>query len=202
MKLILDMTGVIVLSAWNKARKAVFEWIQMIALSVILAIFINLFIVQPVRVEGESMKPTLQDNDFVIVSRIGKTLNLDLKYGDIVVIDRRIDRKRSILDDIRDLGIFNRMENRNLLINRVIGLPGDTIEIREGSLFRNGELLEEPYLLEQNMYGQASYQVPEDHVFVLGDNRNNSMDSRVIGFIPIDNIKGTMVLDVSKLLRQ
>lgn len=148
------------------------------------------------------MKPTLQDNDFVIVSRIGKTLNLDLKYGDIVVIDRRIDRKRSILDDIRDLGIFNRMQNRNLLIKRVIGLPGDTIEIREGSLFRNGELLEEPYLLEQNMYGQASYQVPEDHVFVLGDNRNNSMDSRVIGFIPIDNIKGTMVLDVSKLLRQ
>lgn len=202
MKLKLDMTGVIVLSAWNKARKAVFEWIQMIALSIILAIFINLFIVQPVRVEGESMKPTLQDNDFVIVSRIGKTLNLDLKYGDIVVIDRRIDRKRSILDDIRDLGIFNRMQNRNLLIKRVIGLPGDTIEIREGSLFRNGELLEEPYLLEQNMYGQASYQVPEDHVFVLGDNRNNSMDSRVIGFIPIDNIKGTMVLDVSKLLRQ
>jgi signal peptidase I len=94
------------------------------------------------------------------------------------------------------------MQNRNLLIKRVIGLPGDTIEIREGSLFRNGELLEEPYLLEQNMYGQASYQVPEDHVFVLGDNRNNSMDSRVIGFIPIDNIKGTMVLDVSKLLRQ
>src|SRR5690554_4888422 len=202
MKLKLDMTGVIVLSAWNKARKAVFEWIQMIALSVILAIFINLFIVQPVRVEGESMKPTLQDNDFVIVSRIGKTLNLDLKYGDIVVIDRRIDRKRSILDDIRDLGIFNRMQNRNLLIKRVIGLPGDTIEIRNHGIFRNGELLEEPYLVEDFVYDTEEYYlVPEDHVFVLGDNRKNSMDSRSIGFIPIDNIKGTMVLDISKLLR-
>ena len=65
----------------------------------------------------------LHDKDFVILSRIDKTFNRGWDYGDIVVIDRRIDRKRSIWDDIKDIGIFNRMENRNLIIKRIIGLP-------------------------------------------------------------------------------
>jgi signal peptidase I len=190
------------LSIWKKARKVLLEWTQMVVFSITLAVLINLFLFQPVRVEGQSMQPTLQDRDFVILSRIGKTLNWDLEYGDIVVIDRRTERKRTILDDIQDLALFNRMESRHLLIKRVIGLPGDTLEIREDGVYRNGDLLEEPYLLENNMYGsEQRFLVPEDHVFVLGDNRNNSMDSRVIGFIPMDNIKGTMVLDVSELLR-
>jgi len=186
----------------KKAGRILLEWIEVLAVSFILAVLINLFVIQPVKVEGSSMMPTLLDNDFVILSRISKTLNLDLKYGDIVVIDRRTDRKRSILDDIGDLGFFSRVDNRNLLIKRVIGLPGDTIEIRDGSVYRNGERLEEPYLMEDTMYGrEETYTVPEGHVFVLGDNRNNSMDSRVLGPIPMDNIKGTMVLDISKLLR-
>jgi signal peptidase I len=131
-----------------------------------------------------------------------ENIELELDYGDIVVIDRRIERKRSLLDDIQDLGLFNRMGNRNLLIKRVIGLPGDTVEIRSDGVRRNGILLDEPYLVEEYVYhSDRAIMVPEDHVFVLGDNRKNSMDSRVIGFIPIDNIKGTMVLDVSKLLR-
>ena len=186
----------------KKAGRILLEWVEILAVSFILAVVINLFVIQPVKVEGSSMMPTLQDNDFVILSRISKTLNLDLKYGDIVVIDRRTDRKRSILDDIGDLGFFSRVDNRNLLIKRVIGLPGDTIEIRDGGVYRNGERLDEPDLMEDTMYGrEETYTVPEGHVFVLGDNRNNSMDSRVIGPIPMDNIKGTMVLDISKLLR-
>jgi signal peptidase I len=187
---------------WKKAWKFLLELVQMVAVSVILAVLINLFLFQPVKVEGESMQPTLLDKDFVILSRIGKTFNSGWDYGDIVVIDRRIDRKRSLLDDIHDLGIFNRMENRNLIIKRIIGLPGDIIEIRSEGVYRNGDLLEEPYLVEEFVYDSTEYYiVPEDHVFVLGDNRKNSMDSRTIGFIPIDNIKGTMVLDISKLLR-
>ena len=174
----------------------------MVVISVILAVLINLFLFQPVRVEGESMKPTLQDNDYVILSRLGKTLNRGWNYGDIVVIDRRIDRKRSLWDDLKDLGMFNRMENRNLLIKRIIGLPGDIIEIRREGVYRNGELLDETYLAEKFVYKKEErYVVPEGHVFVMGDNRDNSMDSRTIGYIPIDNIKGTMVLDISKYLR-
>lgn len=187
---------------WKRVFRFLWEFVQMVAISLILAVLINLFLFQPVRVEGESMKPTLNDNDYVILSRIGKTFNKGWEYGDIVVIDRRIDRKRSLWDDIKDLGIFNRMENRNLLIKRIIGLPGDVIEIRSQGVYRNGELLDEPYLAEKFVYNKEErYEVPEGHVFVLGDNRNNSMDSRTIGYIPMDNIKGTMVLDISRFLR-
>lgn len=187
---------------WKRAWKFLLELTKMVFISIISALLINLFVFQPVRVEGESMIPTLQDKDFVILSRVGKTLNLDLEYGKIVVIDRRIDRKRSLLDDIQDLGMFNRMENRNLLIKRVIGLPGDTIEFGSDGVYRNGNLLEEPYILEKFEYPlEEIYLIPEDHIFVLGDNRSSSMDSRTIGFIPMGNVKGTMVIDISKLLR-
>jgi signal peptidase I len=189
-------------SAAKKLFKSLLEWVQLIIISVILALAINLFVMQPIKVEGSSMYPTLHDKDFVIISRIGKTLNLSLDYGDIVVIDRRTDRKRSLLDDITEISIFHRFENRNLWIKRVIGKPGDIIEIKHGQVYRNGELLEEPYVLEDFMHGpNEQFIVPEDHIFVLGDNRNNSMDSRSIGYIPYDNIKGTLAFDISKLLR-
>jgi signal peptidase I len=190
------------LSGVKKFFKSLLEWIEMIVISIGLALVINLFIMQPIKVEGSSMLPTLYDNDFVIISRLGKTFNLDLDYGDIVVIDRRTDRKRTILDDIADISILHKFENKNLWIKRVIGLPGDTIEIRNGSVYRNGTQLDEPYILEEYVHGpNETFLVPEDHVFVLGDNRNNSMDSRRIGYIPYENIKGTLALDISKLLR-
>ncbi len=80
------------MSAAKKLFKSLLEWVQLIIISVILALAINLFVMQPIKVEGSSMYPTLHDKDFVIISRIGKTLNLSLDYGDIVVIDRRTDR--------------------------------------------------------------------------------------------------------------
>ena len=187
---------------WKRIRKTLREWVQMIVLSVVLAVLINSFVFQPVKIEGESMKPTLQNNDYVILSKLGRTFNWDLKYGDIVVIDRKLEQKRSILYDIQNMGIFSQVDDQRLIIKRIIGLAGDTIEIQDGRLLRNGTILEEPYLLDEIMLGSKdSYYVPEGHVFVLGDNRNNSMDSRIIGYIPVDSIQGTMVLDVSKLLR-
>lgn len=73
----------------------------------------------------------------------------------------------------------------------MIGLPGDVIEIKDGQVFRNGVQLEEPYIKEQ-MYAEQSqvWEVPEDHIFVMGDNRNNSKDSRMIGPVPLDHIMG------------
>lgn len=175
----------------------------MILISVALALLINLFVLQPIRVEGSSMLPTLNDNDFVIISRIGKTLGMSIEYGDIVVVDKRTDRRRTILDDIREISFLNRFRNDNLWIKRVIGKPGDHIEIREGQLLRNGVPVSEPYLKDELMHDpDTSFIVPLEHVFVMGDNRNNSMDSRRIGFIPADNIKGKMAVDVSALLRR
>lgn len=190
------------MSGVKKVLKTLLEWVEMIVVSIVLALIINLFIMQPIKVEGSSMLPTLNNNDFVIISRLGKTFNLSLKYGEIVVIDQRTDRKRTIFDDIADISILHRFENRNLWIKRVIGLPGDSIEIKNGSVYRNGVKLDEPYILEENIHGpNETFLVPEGHVFVLGDNRNNSMDSRRIGYIPMDNIKGTLAIDISKLLR-
>jgi signal peptidase I len=196
------MRRLISLTMWKKVRKTLLEWIQMIVFSLVIAVLINLFIFQPVRIEGESMIPTLQNNDYVILSKLGKTFDFDLKYGDIVVIDRSGGQPRSIFDEIKNIGIFNRVDDKRLIIKRIIGLEGDNIEILDGRVYRNGELLDEPYLLDEIMLGpKDSYHVPPGHVFVLGDNRNNSLDSRIIGYIPIESIQGTMVLDVSELLR-
>jgi signal peptidase I len=175
----------------------------MVSIAVILAILIQLFIFQPVRVEGNSMTPTLQDSDIIIISKIGRTLNQQLKHDQIIVFDRRMGAAHTLLDEIKELGIFNRFENRNLLIKRLIGLPGDIISIKDGQVYRNGVILDEPYLTAGNGPGMNdTYLVPEDHIFVLGDNRNNSLDSWIIGYIPIKNIKGTMAVDISSLLRE
>jgi signal peptidase I len=187
----------------SKGVRSALEWVEVIVVSVVLALLINLFVIQPIKVDGESMMPTLHDNDFVIISRLGRTFNLKVDYGDIVVIDNRIniDRK-TIIDDIKEISIFNRFENRHLWIKRIIGKPGDTIEIRDGKVFRNGERLDEPYLKDPVMNdADKSFYVPEGHVFVMGDNRNNSMDSRRIGTIPVDNIKGVLAVDISGLFR-
>lgn len=191
---------------WKKIIKVLKEWLQIIITAIILAVLINLFIFQPVRIEGESMMPTLHNNDYVILSKLGRTFGRDLKYGDIVVIDRSQNKSNFLLDDIQNLIILKGLKKKNLIIKRIIGLPGDSIEIRDGAVIRNGTPVEEPYILDKMQDKgadlQDSYLVPENYVFVLGDNRNNSMDSRIIGYIPIDRIKGTMVLDISKLLRQ
>ena len=135
--------------------------------------------------------------------KIGRTLNQQLKHDQIIVFDRRMETAHTLLDEIKELGIFNRFENRNLLIKRLIGLPGDIISIKDGQVYRNGVILDEPYLTAGNGPGMNdTYLVPEDHIFVLGDNRNNSLDSRIIGYIPIKNIKGTMAVDISILLRE
>lgn len=185
-----------------KFLKWAWEWFQIIAVSILLAVLINLFVLQPIRVEGRSMMPTLHNNDFLIISRIGKTLNTGYDYDDIVVIDKRTDRKRTFLDDIKEISFFRRLPNKNLWIKRIIGKEGDVIEIKNGEVYRNGEKLNETYIKDEKMdWPDETYKVPKGHVFVMGDNRNDSMDSRVIGYIPIENIKGKMAFDVSSMFR-
>lgn len=158
-------------------KKEIVEWVQAIVIAVVLALLIRNFVFTVVRVDGQSMEPTLQHNDRMIVWRLGYTP----KQNDIV--------------------IFNPPGEKNVYwIKRVIATEGQHVEIdyTSGSVYVDGEKIDEPYLGEQ-MLAQpqlpiTEIDVPEDCVFVLGDNRNHSTDGRVIGPVSEDRIVGKAAL--------
>lgn len=120
------------------------------------------------RIDGSSMNPTLQDSEYLIINNITYMLN-DPERGDVIVFRH----PRSDLN----------------LIKRVIGLPGDTVEAKNGTIWVNGTVLDEPYIAAPPSYN-GNWEVPEGNYFALGDNRNNSSDSHSWGFLPMDNIIG------------
>lgn len=157
----------------NKTNET-WEWIKALAIAVIIAVGIRYLLFSPIVVDGESMMPTLQDRERMIVNKIVYFIG-EPERGDIIV--------------------FHATESKDW-IKRVIGLPGDKIEMKNDVLYINDEVVEEPYLVSSkfNISGvltdDFSEVVPEDHLFVLGDNRRNSRDSRWIGSIPIEDVVG------------
>lgn len=145
------------------------ELLETIVPAIIIALLINIFLAQATRVYGQSMEPNLHPDQRLVVEKLTYRLHAP-RRGDVVVL--RVS------------------EQSDLLIKRVIGLPGDTVEIREGHVFVNGELLNEPYLADLTGGSYPPTYIPPLHVFVLGDNRGFSNDSRSFGMIPIDNILG------------
>lgn len=165
-------------------KKEILSWIKAIAIAFVLAIICRLFIFTATTVHGESMMPTFQNGDLVIVSKIN-----DVNRLDMVVFDGP------------------NSETGERYIKRVIGVPGDSIEVKNDSLFINGKLVEEPYLKENKQKATLGYltenftlhdytgksKVPEGYFFVMGDNRLISKDSRIIGFIPEEKVIGKVV---------
>lgn len=135
---------------------------------IIIVILIRTFIMTPVTVNGTSMMNTLEHKDVMILNKIGVKLN-NIKRFDIVVID------------IED----------SYLIKRVIGLPGENIAYKDGKLYVNGKVLEDPYYKNDNTDDFDMVKIPKGYYFVMGDNRSNSIDSRIIGTINKEDIKGT-----------
>lgn len=114
-------------------------------------------------------------------------------YGDIVILDSRVYQERSLKDDLAEpVSKFIRPQNY-IFIKRVIGKPGDVLEFKNGHVFRNDTKLDEPYILEpmENPTNRKII-VPESSIFVMGDNRNDSLDSRILGSIPLDHVLGKM----------
>lgn len=142
------------------------EVLQTLILAVVLYFLIDLVIAR-VRVENISMLPTLQPGEFLLVNKMAYELG-DFNRGDIVVFH------------------YSPEED---YIKRVIGLPGDTVEIGDGRVLVNGQLLEEPYISAPPQY-TGSWEVPEGSLFVLGDNRNQSSDSHRWGFIDEESVIG------------
>lgn len=148
------------------------DWIVSIAIAVVLAFFIRYFIVELYLVDGPSMRPTLQSAERLVVNKFIYRFRHP-ERGEILVF-------RYPRDPSRDF------------IKRVIAVPGDTIEIRDGRVYVNAALLNEPYILSKTRGNYPLATVPDGHIFVMGDNRNNSEDSRFadVGFVPFDLIKG------------
>jgi signal peptidase I len=147
------------------------EVLETILPALLIALLINVFVGQATRVEGQSMEPNLHSDQRLVVEKLSYHFHGPQRF-DIVVIKMP-------------------SQGDELLIKRVIGLPGDTVEIRDGHVYINGELLQEPFTNELTQPGRYSrVTVPPLHIFVLGDNRGRSNDSRSFGPVPIANVIG------------
>jgi len=178
-----------------KLLRKIRSWIGSLAIAYLLSLLIGIFLIQPYRVDGHSMDPTLRDNQRLFVSKLSHTFAYMPEYGDIVILDSRVNRDRNFMDDVLENPLIQILRSKGdepvFYVKRVIGKPGDVLEIRDGQVYRNGEALDEPYIKEEmNAYSGGLWTVPEGHVFVMGDNRNHSDDSRAIGFIPLNHVLG------------
>ena len=156
-----------------------------VVLVLIFALVINVISAR-VRVEGYSMLPTLDNGEYVLISRLAYMLG-DYQRGDIIVFRPPMYPAAPYWQRLLGLpGFDDKYED---YIKRIIGLPGDTVRIADGTVYINGVPLLEPYIAAPPDYSNE-WTVPEGQLFVLGDNRNNSADSHAWGFVPEENILG------------
>jgi len=168
----------------KSTKSELLDWLKAIIIALIIGGIIRVFLFSPIIVDGPSMAPTLEDGDQMIVNRFIYDVSEPERF---------------------DIVVFHASDQRDF-IKRVVGLPGDHVAVSDDVLYINGEPVREPFLAEQKQAlgpnetltndftleeTTGEYQtVPEGHVFVLGDNRRNSTDSRIFGVIPIDEIVG------------
>lgn len=156
-------------------RRELRSWTRDLAVALGLALVIIIFLYQPVKVEGTSMAPLLSDQERIFINKFVYRFE-PIERGDVVVFWYPLDRSKSF-------------------IKRVVGLPGETVELRAGRLYVNTKELREPYVpanyLDGSSYGPAM--VPADSFFVMGDHRDSSNDSRVFGPVERKHIYGKAV---------
>ena len=159
--------------------RAILEIVQALALAVVISVVLNLFVVQVTEVRQRSMELTLEQNDRVLVSK------LDYRFG---------------TPQRGDIVVFNPPTDSTIpYVKRVIAVGGDAIDLRDGKVYVNGKLIEYAATRGQPTTPQAAtirfpFTVPEGAIFVLGDNRQSSSDSRTFGSVPVGNIIGKVIL--------
>ena len=182
-----------------RTRRLALEAAVLVGVAIVAALILKAFVAQAFSIPTGSMEPQLQPGDRVIVSRIAYRLH-DARRGDIVVFDAPDQPGDDaalpvrLLDEVLEsLGL--RRPDETEIIKRVVGLPGEVVEARNGRVLIDGRELREPYLppdVATADFGPVT--VPAETVFVLGDNRTNSADSRVIGPVPVDSIVGRAIV--------
>lgn len=174
------------------------RWLGIVVMAFIFTGVINMYIFQTYRVEGHSMDPTLSNQEFLFVSKLVHTFSQEPDYNEIVIIDSQLEKEETIQNQFLNMGLIATLTgdtNQNTYVKRVIGKPGDRIEIKNGYVYRNHKKIKESYVKEpMNASIQEKWMVPPHHIFVMGDNRNNSKDSREIGPIPIDHVLGKVFM--------
>lgn len=191
----------------NRILREIVSWIGTILLAVVIAIVINTYIFRISKVSGDSMLKTYYSGETVFVSKMPYVFG-DVEKNDIVILDSSF-IKRTFFTDIYESLKYNALsyklfdveQPKKYFIKRVIAVGGDTLQIKDDGVYVNGKLLDEPYVNDEKIpiYSNVSNElkngvtVPEDHVFVMGDNRNNSKDSRQIGFVPVNDILGKVI---------
>jgi signal peptidase I len=155
----------------GSALGTVIEIVVIVAAAFVIAMLVQAFLFKPFTVHQVSMQNTLIEGDRILINRVVYHFR-DPKPGDVIVFHSPVAEKED-------------------LVKRVVAVAGDTVAVHDGALYVNGVRKEEPYLKEQDFRGELQdTAIPAGHVFVMGDNRNNSGDSRMFGPIPIDSIIG------------
>ena len=168
-------------------RKSVWrEYLEAAVIAIILALFIRTFVVQAFKIPSGSMEPTLLVGDHILVSKFIYGVKIPFTRTTLIPV------KEPGRDDV--IVFIYPVEPDKDFIKRVIGLPGDRIEKSGQRIYINGTLYEDRFGVYTAGQGEPSrpraWQVPEGHVFVMGDNRDHSYDSRFWGFVPVSSIKG------------
>lgn len=194
----------------NEKVKNILEWIYCIIIAIVLALLFRYYIGTPTIVKMESMYPTLVQDQRLWLSRWGRTTKKLPNRGDIITFEAP-SKKKYTYTEIDESNSVAKYENeptslwgkftyyvlelgKDSYIKRVIALPGEHVEIKDGFVYINGEKLEENYLQEGIVTdvvgaGFTDFVVPENCVFAMGDNRNHSTDCRAFGCIPLEKIE-------------
>lgn len=211
-------------SQWHRYRgeiklsektKEILEWIYCIIIALVLAMLFRYFIGTPTIVKQVSMYPTLIQDERLWLNRWGRTTKTLPQRGEIITFEEpaKITYSASEIDKNNPVAKYNEKNafqwfvnefleiGKRSYIKRVIALPGEHVEIKEGKVYINGEALEEPYLQDgvvTDVTGEGfdNFIVPENCIFAMGDNRNHSTDCRAFGCVPLKKIESTVAIRI------
>ena len=198
----------------NDKVKNILEWIYCILIAVVIAILIKYFVGTPTIVKQSSMWPTLEQNDRLILNRLPRTFGKMPERGDIITFEAPSNKATGLTAEEIDNPIakydnepttwwgkftYHVLEiGKESYIKRVIALPGEHVEIKDGKVYINGEKLDEPYLTDDVITEPTGvlndFTVPENTVFAMGDNREGSKDCRAFGCIPLERRESKVVI--------
>lgn len=169
------------LSAVTSIQTIVRSNIRLVAIAIVIAVVVRLFIAEPRFIPSNSMDPTLHIGDRLLIEKLSYRFHPP-HHGDIVVFEPP--------QQLQAIGY----RREQAFIKRVIGLPGDSLAVHQGQVYRNDQPLNETYILAAPAYEMSPVIVPDNALFVMGDNRNDSNDSHIWGFLPIKNVIGHTIL--------